>query len=97
LVFGLAVGLGRFVALQAGAFLGAIGFVFLRYGWLRDLYSQPGMLVATFGLAFLAVGIALGLSLSSAEEPIGLPLGSILGGVGVIIFIAGIWMLQRGR
>jgi hypothetical protein len=97
LVFGLSVGLGWFVALQVSAFLGAIGFVVLRYEWLRELYSQSGMVVATFGLAFLAIGIAAGLSLSSADEPIGLLVGSILGGVGAIVFIAGIWMMQRGR
>lgn len=97
LAFGLALGAGWVIALQLCIFVGTIAFVILRYPWLRDLYSQPGMFVATFGLGFFVVGIAVGSLLTDAEAPIGLLLALIFGVTGAVITGIGVWLLLRSR
>ena len=95
LVFGLTAGSLWVLALQIGLFLGAIIVVAWRYEWIRDLYSQPGMFVATFGLAFALIGIAVSMSILSEGDPGGLLVGLIFGGVGGLLTLVGIWLLLR--
>lgn len=97
LAFGLALGVGWVIALQLCIFVGTIAFVMVRYSWLRALYGQPGMLVATFGLGFFVVGIAVGSLLADAEAPTGLLLALIFGGIGAVIIGIGVWLLLRSR
>jgi hypothetical protein len=97
LLLGLNMELHWFVYLQLGLFLGTILFVTWRYQWLRDLYRQPGMLVASFGFVFLLLGVALMTALSTQDGDVGLLGGLIFAGVGGIITLAGAWMLLRPR
>lgn len=94
LAFGLAMGHAWFVLLQIAVFLGAIVVMAIGYEWLRNLYSHPGMFLASFGLVFFVVGLAVAGSLASGDAS-GLLVGFIFGGVGGAILIAGIVMLLR--
>jgi hypothetical protein len=97
LLFGLAAGPSWFVFLQLATFLGTIIVVAVGYEWLRDLYSQPAMFVATFGLFFLLIGTALTASLLSQGDTDGLLIGLIFAGIGGIITLAGgLWLLRSG-
>ena len=95
LVFALAAGSIWVIVLQLGLFCGATVVVAWRYEWIRDLYSQPGMFVATFGLAFAIIGAAISMLILSAGDPGGLLIGLIFGGVGGLLTLVGIWMLLR--
>ncbi|MGD2207625.1 MAG: hypothetical protein PVH17_12700 [Anaerolineae bacterium] len=95
LMFGLTVKPGWFVLLQLAVFLGTIVLVAVRYEWLRALYSQPAMFVASFGFAFFVVGLAVATSLFSGGDPTGLLVGLIFAGVGGILTLVGVWMLLR--
>jgi hypothetical protein len=95
LVFGLTMGSGGFFLLEVGVFVGAIVLVAVAYEWLRELYSQPGMFVASFGFVFFLIGVALTTTFLSAGSTDGLPVGLIFAGVGGIITLTGVWMLVR--
>jgi hypothetical protein len=97
LVFGLAMGSGRFFLLEVAIFLGAIVLVAVAYDWLRELYSQPGMFVASFGFVFFLIGAALTTTFLSEGEPGGLPVGLVFCAVGGLVTLAGVWMLLRVR
>jgi hypothetical protein len=97
LVFGLTMGSGWIVLVQLSLLLGTIVFVALRYEWLRALYSQPGMFVASFGLTFFLVGALLTASLLGEAEPGAILPGLIFGGIGGLLTAVGVWMLLRIR
>lgn len=97
LLFGLTAGPSWFAFLQLATFLGTIIVVALCYEWLRDLYSHPAMFMATFGLFFLLVGMALTVSLLGQSSIDGLFVGLIFAGIGGLITLAGvIWLLRSG-
>jgi len=96
LVFGLTAGVAWFVFLQLAVFLGTILGVALFYEWLRALYSQPGMWIASFGFVFFLIGAALTVSLLNAGDSEGLLVGLIFGGVGGLLTLLGVGMLWRG-
>jgi hypothetical protein len=95
LLFGREVEPHWFILLQLGLFLGTILFVMWRYKWLLELYSQPGMFVASFGFVFLLVGVAVMTVLAAQGDNEALPIALIFGGVGGIVTLAGVWMLLR--
>jgi hypothetical protein len=97
LVFGLSMGTAWFFLLELAIFLGAIVVVAVAYEWLRELYSQPGMFVASFGFVFFLIGAALtSMSLSGGDAE-AIPVGLIFGGVGGLITLGGVLMLLRVR
>jgi hypothetical protein len=95
LVFGLAMGQAWFILLELVVFLGAIVVIAIGYDWLRNLYSHPGMFIASFGLVFFVIGVAVAVSLLASGDASGILFGLIFGGVGGGILIAGILMLLR--
>ncbi len=95
LVFGLSLGSHWFFLLELAIFLGAIVLVAVGYEWLRGLYSQPGMFVASFGLVFFLIGAALATTLLGSGDSQATPIGLIFGGVGAFITLAGVLMLLR--
>lgn len=97
LVFGLTAGSAWFFLLQLALFLGTIVAVALGYEWLRDLYSHPGMFVASFGLVFLGIGFALTATLLGEGDADGMVVGLVFGGIGGVLTLLGIWMLLRSR
>jgi hypothetical protein len=97
LVFGLTMGSAWFFLLEVAVFLGAIVLVAVRYEWLRDLYSQPGMFVASFGFVFFLIGAALATTMLSGGATDAWPIGLIFAGVGGIITLIGVFMLLRVR
>ena len=70
LVFGLATGQAWFVLLQIAVFLGAIIVIAIGYEWLRNLYSHPGMFLASFGLVFFVIGVAVAVSLLASRNSV---------------------------
>ena len=96
LVFGLTAGASWVIVLQLALFLGSAVVVVWRYEWLRDLYRQPGMFVATFGLLFAIVGLSLTASMLSEGTSEGLLIGSVFAGTGGLMFLVGVWLLLRG-
>lgn len=97
LLFGLSMEPGWVFWLQLGTFLGCVAFVAARYEWLRDLYSHPGMFVASFGLAFLLVGATVTTFMLVTGDSEVLLVGLVFVGVGGLITLAGLWMLLRDR
>lgn len=97
LVFGTSLEPNWFFPLQLGAFLGSIVLVALFYDWLRDLYSQPGMFVASFGFTFFMVGLAVATLLSGNGDVSELLIGGIFAGVGGALALVGVWMLMRSN
>ena len=95
LVFGLTAGVSWTVILQIVLFLGSAVIVAWRYEWLHDLYRQPGMFVATFGLIFAIVGLALTASMLSERTSDSLFIGFIFAGIGGLMFLVGAWLLLR--
>jgi hypothetical protein len=96
LAFGLEWETSWLFALQLTVFLGTVAVAGLAYEWLRDLYSVPGMWVASFGFVFFVIGAAVAASLLIDGQPSGLLFGLVFGGVGGTLALAGIWMLWRG-
>jgi hypothetical protein len=97
LLFGVAIEPSWFFLLQLGLFFGTIAVVAVCYEWLRDLYAQPGMFVATFGFVFFVVGAAVSTIWLGGGETTSLLLGLLFGGLGGLLTLLGIWMLWRGR
>ena len=97
LVFGLVSGSAWLVVIQLAVFLGTIVAVSLGYEWLRDLYSHPGMFVASFGLVFFVIGAALTVTLLGEGDSGGLPVGLIFAGIGGTLTLIGIWLLLRSQ
>jgi hypothetical protein len=97
LVFGLGLGTPWLFLLQLGIFLGTIVAVALGYEWLRDVYSHPGMFVATFGLVFFAVGAALAVSLLADDASEGILFGLAFCGVGGFVLLLGVWLMLRNQ
>jgi len=95
LVFGLGMDSLWFFVLQLVVFVGTIVTVALGYDWLRDLYTNPGMFVATFGLSFFVVGVALATLLASDGEAAGILMGLIFGGIGGALLLLGIVLMLR--
>jgi hypothetical protein len=83
--------------MELALFLGAIVLVALGYDWLRELYSQPGMFVASFGFVFFLVGAALTMTILSGGDAEGWPVGLVFGGVGGLVTLFGVWILLRAR
>jgi len=93
LVFGL--NQGWFFGLQLAIFVGTIAVVAVGYEWLRELYRQPGMFIASFGLAFLLIGASIVIT-SLQEGDAAAPLfGLVFGGVGGLILLVGVVMMLR--
>jgi hypothetical protein len=97
LLLGLSEGVGWLVAFQLCAFLGTIALVAVFHPWLRELYSQPGMMVGTFGLVFLVIGVGVGFTFPGEENSVGLILALAFGGTGAVITAVGIWLMLRHR
>jgi hypothetical protein len=97
LAFGISEGVGWLVVPQLVAFLGTIALVTIFHPWLRELYSQPGMFVGTFGLVFLVIGIGVGFTFAGDGDSVGLLLALVFGGIGAIVTAVGIWLLLRRR
>jgi len=95
LVFGLTAGGDWVVVLQIILFLGSVVIVAWRCEWLQDLYRHPGMFVATFGLVFATIGLALTASMLSERTSDGLFIGSVFAGIGGMTFLVGVWLLLR--
>lgn len=97
LLFGLTMEIGWFFFLQSAVFLGTVAGVALYYEWLRGLYSQPGMAIASIGFVLLLVGAALTITLLTAGGGEGLLPGLIFGGIGGILTLTGVLLLWRSR
>jgi hypothetical protein len=97
LLFGLLMGPPWFLLLELAIFVGAIVLVAVAYEWLRELYSQPGMFVASFGFVFLLIGAALTTTLLSEGATEGVLPGLIFVFVGGLITASGVWLLLRVR
>lgn len=97
LIFGLAMGPGWFFPLQIGVFLGTASLVAWQFEWLRDLYSQPAMWLASFGFVFFVIGAGIAVSLLAEGDTSGLIFGLAFGGPGAILTAIGVWMMLQGR
>jgi hypothetical protein len=97
LIFGLAMGPNWFFPLQLGVFLGTAALVAWQFEWLRDLYSQPAMWLASFGFIFFVIGAGLAVSLLAEGDTSGLIFGVVFGGVGGILTLVGVWMMLRSE
>jgi hypothetical protein len=96
-VFGVILGSPWFFLFELVAFFGAMALVGLRYEWLRDLYSQPGMFVASFGFVFFLIGATLTTTLLSEGTLDALIPGLIFLLIGGLITASGVWLLLRPR
>ena len=83
------------VVVQVIAFGGTIILVAVFYDWLRDLYRQPGMFVASFGFVFFIVGAALTSFILTSGDSEGFWIGLIFVGVGGLITLVGVGLLLR--
>ena len=97
LIFGVLMGSVWFFVLELVVFAGAIVLVAVRYEWLRALYSQPGMFVASFGFVFLLIGASLTTTLLSEGSLEALMPGLIFIVVGGLITSSRVWLLLRVR
>lgn len=95
LLFGAGIDSIWFRLAQWGLFLGTIVVVAFCFQWLRDVYSQPGMFVATFGFAFFVLGLTVTAMTLASDGSNGLPVGLIFCAVGGILTLTGVWMLLR--
>jgi hypothetical protein len=96
LVFGL-MGPPWFFPLQLAVLFGTIVAVAFFYEWLRDLYSHPGMFLASFGFVFFLIGAALSTTVLLGGETDGILVGLIFAGIGGLLTLLGIWTLLRTR
>ncbi len=94
-VFGLTLGSGGFLLLELAVFFGALVTMMLFQDWLRDLYSHPGMSIASFGLVFFLIGVAFSMAIFGGGDADGALMGLIFAGVGGILLVAGVLMLLR--
>jgi hypothetical protein len=95
LVFGFAMETPWFFVIELLIFAGAIVTVALGYGWLRDLYSNPGMFVGTFGLVFFVIGMGLAVLMVGSGEAAGGFVALIFGGTGAGLLLLGILLMLR--
>jgi hypothetical protein len=95
LLFGLAMETPWFFAIELLTFVGAIVVVALGYDWLKDLYTNPGMFMGTFGLVFSLVGFGLAALMIGGGEPSGGFIGLVFGGIGGVLLLAGVLMMLR--
>ncbi len=93
LVFGL--GQGRLLWLQIAIFGGTIVAVAFGYEWLRELYRQPGMFIASFGLAFFLIGVSIVITALQEGDATAPLFGLVFGGIGGLILLAGVVMMLR--
>jgi Gpi18-like mannosyltransferase len=85
------------LSLQLAVFLGTIVAVAFFYEWLRDLYSHPGMFLASFGFVFFLVGAALLTTVLLGEGTDGILVSLVFAGIGGLLTLIGVWMLLRTR
>ena len=82
--------------IQAAVFSAAWAFGFYFLDQIRELVALPWLWFAGFGGVFTVAGAATGFLAAPRDAALALMLGVSFGGVGVVLLVLGLVMMQRG-